>query len=405
MNFSLFISWRYLYSKKKLKVINIISLISLIGIAVTTLSLLVVLSVFNGFTDIGEKTLSVVNPPLIIEPKLGKTLFLDSIEFEDIRNNPRLKAATPVITENALIVFGENQSIVEIRGINEEYIDASLLDTNLVLGEFKIREGGKDFSVLGIELFAGLNIPHNAELHGARLELIVPKRRGKISLNPEETFNNRSVFYAGSIQSFSALDESAVILSSEFAQSILDYKGNEYSSIHLFPKKHRDIDKIKKEIKKLVGENYEVKDVLEQEPIYSKVVRSERLGVYIILSFIIFIATFNIMGTLSLLIMDKEKDIRILRAMGANLSSIRRIYIYNGLYLSLIGGLIGLALGSIICLAQEYFGIIKMGAGNFIVDTFPIKLMLRDMVSILLLVVSIGIVAVSLLVKNKINNN
>ena len=204
------------------------------------------------------------------------------------------------------------------------------------------------------------------------------------------------------------MDEDNVFLPIGFVRSLLDYNNNEVSSIFIRPKSDNDIQKLKSEIKEIVGQDYQVKDIFEQEPIYQKVVKVERLGVYVILSFIIFIATFNVMGSLSLLIMDKKKDILILRSMGATLGSVRSIYFLNGLMLSFVGAAIGLLLGIGVCLVQQQFGIIKMGAGIIIIDAFPIELRILDIISIFSLVLSIGAVSVAIMVSrikfdNKIN--
>ncbi|MFA6200090.1 MAG: FtsX-like permease family protein [Bacteroidales bacterium] len=408
MNLPLFIAWRYFFSKKKLKVINIISLISLIGIAVTTMALLVVLSVFNGFTYVGTKILSSSNPPLVIEAKKGKVFSLDSIPYNKIKSLDKTSAITPVLKENALVSFGQNQSLVEMKGIDETYAKINNVDTSIVYGDFKLKKFSSYACVMGVGLAAQINIPKNAELMGAVVKVIIPKREGGVSINPEESFRNREINYSGSFQMNSEMDENTIFVPISFAREILDYTNNEVSSIFIRPKSESDIPKLKSQIKELVGENYEVKDIFEQEPIYQKVVKAERFGVYIILSFIIFIATFNVMGALSLLIMDKKKDILILRTMGSTLKKVRTIYFLNGLMLSFIGAVIGIILGIGICLVQQHFGIIKMGKGDFVVDAFPIVIKAIDILSIFFLVLSIGAVSVALMVsrikfENKIN--
>lgn len=408
MNLPLYVAWRYFFSKKKLKVINIISLISLIGIAITTMALLVVISVFNGFTSVGTKILSSSNPPLLIEKKKSKVFSLDSIPYNKIQSLSRVYAISPVLKENALISFGQSQGLVLMKGIDETYLKINRVDTSIVYGKFSLSSFGSDACVLGIGVAANIGIPNNAERMGAVIQLIVPKREGKISISQEESFNNQDILYSGSFRMDAQMDEDNVFLPIGFVRELLDYDNNEVSSVFIRPKSDKDVTKLKAEIKELVGEDYEVKDIFEQEPIYQKVVKVERLGVYVILSFIIFIATFNVMGSLSLLIMDKKKDILILRSMGATLGSVRSIYFLNGLMLSFVGAIIGLMLGIGICLLQQQFGIIKMGAGILVVDAFPIELRLLDIISIFSLVLSIGAVSVAIMVSrikfdNKIN--
>ncbi|MDD2191303.1 MAG: ABC transporter permease [Bacteroidales bacterium] len=398
MNLPLYVAWRYFFSKKKLKVINIISLISLIGIAITTMALLVVISVFNGFTSVGTKILSSSNPPLLIEAKKSKVFSLDSIPFNKIKSLQKVYAISPVLKENALISFGQSQGLVLMKGIDESYYKINRIDTSIVYGRFSLKSFGTDACVLGIGVAANIGMPNNAERMGAIIQLIVPKREGRISISQEETFNSQDILYSGSFRMDAQMDEDNVFLPIGFVRELLDYDNNEVSSVFIRPKSDNDIKKLKSEIKELVGEDYEVKDIFEQEPIYQKVVKVERLGVYVILSFIIFIATFNVMGSLSLLIMDKKKDILILRSMGATLGSVRSIYFLNGLMLSFVGAVIGLLLGIGVCLVQQQFGIIKMGADILVVDSFPIELRFLDIISIFSLVLSIGAVSVAIMV-------
>ncbi len=408
MNLPLYVAWRYFFSKKKLKVINIISLISLIGIAITTMALLVVISVFNGFTSVGTKILSSSNPPLLIEAKKSKVFSLDSIPYNKIKSLQKVYAISPVLKENALISFGQSQALVLMKGIDETYTKINRIDTSIVYGNFSLKGFGSDACVLGIGVAANIGMPNNAERMGAIIQLIVPKREGRVSISGQETFNNKDILYSGSFRMEAKMDEDNVFLPIGFVRELLDYDNNEVSSVFIRPKSDNDIKKLKSEIKEMVGEDYEVKDIFEQEPIYQKVVKVERLGVYVILSFIIFIATFNVMGSLSLLIMDKKKDILILRSMGATLGSVRSIYFLNGLMLSFVGALIGLLLGTGFCLLQQQFGIIKMGADILVIDSFPIELRILDIISIFSLVLSIGTVSVAIMVSrikfdNKIN--
>lgn len=406
MNLPLFVAFRYFFSKKKLKVINIISMISMIGIAITTSALLIVLSVFNGFTDVGEKILSLSNPPLIIQANKGKVFSLDSVNYKKISSLKSVSVSTPVLAENALATFGSSQALVRMKGIEPSYYALNRIDTSIVYGRFELKRFGKDACVLGIGLMGSLGLNNNADVMGAVIKLAVPKRSGRISPIAEETFNVGEINYCGSFMMNSTMDETDVFLPISFARNLLEYENNEVSSIYVSAKENRDIPKLKEDIQQIVGKDYSVKDILEQDPLYQKVVKAERLGVYAILAFIIFVATFNVMGSLSLLILDKKKDIQILRSMGASLSVVRKIYFFNGLMLSFIGALVGLLLGIGFCLIQQHFGLIKMGGDNLIVDAFPIVLKFVDIISIFLLVLSIGIISVAIMVSRiKFDNN
>lgn len=406
MNLPLFVALRYFFSKKKLKVINIISMISMIGIAITTSALLIVLSVFNGFTDVGEKILSLSNPPLIIQANKGKVFSLDSINYKKISNLKNIAVSTPVLEENALATFGISQALVRMKGIESSYYALNRIDTSIVYGKFELKRFDNDAGVLGVGLMGTLGLKNNADVMGAVIKLAVPKRNGRISPIAEETFNVGQIIYSGSFMMNSSMDETDVFLPISFIRNLLEYENNEVSAIYVSAKENKDILKLKEDIQKIAGKDYSVKDILEQDPLYQKVVKAERLGVYAILAFIIFVAIFNVMGSLSLLILDKKKDIQILRSMGASLSVVRKIYFFNGLMLSFIGALVGLVLGTGFCLFQQHFGLIKMGGDNLIVDAFPIVLKFVDIISIFLLVLSIGIISVAIMVSRiKFDNN
>jgi lipoprotein-releasing system permease protein len=317
-----------------------------------------------------------------------------------------ISVSTPVLAENALATFGSSQALVRMKGIEPSYYALNRIDTSIVYGRFELKRFGKDACVLGIGLMGSLGLNNNADVMGAVIKLAVPKRSGRISPIAEETFNVGEINYCGSFMMNSTMDETDVFLPISFARNLLEYENNEVSAIYVSAKENRDIPKLKEDIQQIVGKDYSVKDILEQDPLYQKVVKAERLGVYAILAFIIFVATFNVMGSLSLLILDKKKDIQILRSMGASLSVVRKIYFFNGLMLSFIGALVGLLLGIGFCLIQQHFGLIKMGGDNLIVDAFPIVLKFVDIISIFLLVLSIGIISVAIMVSRiKFDNN
>jgi lipoprotein-releasing system permease protein len=378
MNLPLFVAWRYVFSKKKLGIIHIISLISLIGIAIATMALIVVLSVFNGFTKVATDMLNRSNPPIIIEAKTGKTININQIDYKKISQLKEIGNISPVITESALLSCGESQSIVKIR-------TCDTIKNNCLLGEYLASSMGlrKEFATRGISI-----------------KLTIPKREtNSSSIIPQESFNTEILSFGGIISTQSKLDESFVLVPLNVARQLLDYEKHEFSSIFISPKRVKDLPKLQSEITKIVGDNYTVKNIFEQEPIYYKIVKAEKLGVYLILAFIIFIATFNIVGSLSLLILDKRKDINILHSMGMSLNKVRMIYFFNGLILSIFGALIGIVVGFAICFIQSQFGLIRMGADNFIVESFPIQIKAFDVLNVFLLVVLMGSLSIGVMVR------
>ena len=396
MRFSFFIAMRYFFSKKELKVINIISLISLIGVGVVTMALLIVLSVFNGFTCLASDMLSYSNPDLIILPSKGKVINMEEIDYKKLESHPQIQAITPVIKESVLISFDNAQSIVDMYGVKEEYFRISNIDTTMQLGNTSLYTLDKPNCILGYSLMLKLSLYQGAEKHNVPIQFCIPKKNPTTVIVPEDNLNINKALFSASFMTRSEIDDNVAIVPLSFAQNLMELSPNQVSNFNIKLKDAKKANQVKAEIKKLISENYVVKDRLEQDPVYYKVVKAEKLAVYIILGFIIFIASFNIMGALSLLIMTKKKDIMILRTMGATKRDIRKIFFTTGVMMSVLGMACGLILGIIFCLLQQHFGIIKMGA-SYIIESFPIKIYFTDIVAILLMVVTISCLCTGLM--------
>ena len=396
MRFSFFIAMRYFFSKKELKVINIISLISLIGVGVVTMALLIVLSVFNGFTSLASDMLSYSNPDLIIEPIKGKIINLEEINLQQIESIAQVQAITPVIKESVLISFENAQSIVDTYGVKEEFFKISNIDTTMQIGNTSLYTMDKPNCILGYSLMLKMSLYQGAEKHNIPIQFCIPKKNPTTVIVPEDNLNINKALFSGSFMTRSEIDDNVAIVPLSFAQNLMELSPNQVSNFNIKLKDAKKANQVKAEIKKLIPEKYVVKDRLEQDPVYYKVVKAEKLAVYIILGFIIFIASFNIMGALSLLIMTKKKDIMILRTMGATKRDIRKIFFTTGVMMSVLGMACGLILGIIFCLLQQHFGIIKMGA-SYIIESFPIKIYFTDIVAILLMVVTISCLCTGLM--------
>lgn len=396
MRFGFFIAMRYLFSKKDLKVINIISLISLIGVGVVTMALLIVLSVFNGFTCLASDMLSYSNPDLIILPSKGKVIDVEQIDVKQIESLSQQQACTPVVKESVLISFENAQSIVDMYGVEEEFFRISNIDTTMQIGNTSLYTKGKANCILGYSLMLQMSLYQGAEKMNIPIQFCIPKKNPTNVIVPEDNLNIDKALFSASFLTKSDIDNNVAIVPLSFAQNLMELSSNQVSSLNIKLKDLKKTKQVKAEIEKLIPENYVVKDRLEQDPVYYKVVKAEKLAVYIILGFIIFIASFNIMGALSLLIMTKKKDIMILRTMGATKRDIRKIFFTTGVMMSVIGMLCGLILGIIFCLLQQHFGIIKMGA-SYIVESFPIKIYFTDIVAILLMVVTISCLCTGLM--------
>ena len=389
MRFSFFIAMRYFFSKKELKVINIISLISLIGVGVVTMALLIVLSVFNGFTSLASDMLSYSNPDLIIEPNKGKVINLEEIKTKQIESIKQVQAITPVIKESVLISFENTQSIVDMYGVEDEFFKISNIDTTMQIGNTSLYTNGKPNCILGYSLMLRMSLYQGAEKHNIPIQFCIPKKNPTTVIVPEDNLNISKALFSGSFMTRSEIDDNVAIVPLSFAQNLLELLPNQASSLNIKLKDSEKTEKVRSEIEKIIPKTYVVKNRLEQDPVYYKVVKAEKLAVYIILGFIIFIASFNIMGALSLLIMIKKKDIMILRTMGATKKDVRSIFFINGVMMSVIGMICGLILGIIFCLLQQHFGIIKMGS-SYIIDSFPIKIYITDILAIFSMVVIIS---------------
>ena len=389
MRFSFFIAMRYFFSKKELKVINIISLISLIGVGVVTMALLIVLSVFNGFTSLASDMLSYSNPDLIIEPNKGKVINLEEIKTKQIESIKQVQAITPVIKESVLISFENTQSIVDMYGVEDEFFRISNIDTTMQIGNTSLYTNGKPNCILGYSLMLRMSLYQGAEKHNIPIQFCIPKKNPTTVIVPEDNLNISKTLFSGSFMTRSEIDDNVAVVPLSFAQNLLELSPNQASNLNIKLKDTKKTEKVRREIEKIIPKTYVVKNRLEQDPVYYKVVKAEKLAVYIILGFIIFIASFNIMGALSLLIMIKKKDIMILRTMGATKKDVRSIFFINGVMMSVIGMICGLILGIIFCLLQQHFGIIKMGS-SYIIDSFPVKIYITDILAIFSMVVIIS---------------
>ena len=380
---------RYFFTKKELKVINIISLISLIGVGVVTMALLIVLSVFNGFTSLASDMLSYSNPDLIIEPNKGKIVNIKEIDTEKIKSIPNIQAITPVIKESVLISLENAQNIVDMYGVEDEFFRISNIDTTMYLGSTSLYSKGKANCILGYSLMLDMSLYQGAEKLNIPIQFCIPKKSPTTIIVPEDNLNIRKAIFSGSFLTRSEIDNNVAIVPLSFAQELMELNTNQVSNINIKLKNIKHSNETKAELEQILSKNYIVKNKLEQDPVYYKVVKAEKLAVYIILGFIIFIASFNIMGALSLLIMTKKKDIMILRTMGATKKNIRSIFFINGVMMSIVGMICGLILGLIFCFLQQNFGLIKMGS-SFIVDSFPIQIYFTDIIAIILMVATIS---------------
>ncbi|MBA7516753.1 Lipoprotein-releasing system transmembrane protein LolE [subsurface metagenome] len=390
MNFSFYIAKRYLFAKKSRNVINIISAISVVGVSIGTMALIVILSVFNGFDNLIQSLFNSFDPDIKITIKEGKTF---SSGVERIQNLKKLKGVlymSEIIEENALLKYDDRQYIVTIKGVSDEFINMSGIDSMIIDGEFILKENKNNYAVIGqgvaLNLAVGLNFI-------TPINIYVPKRTQKVSLNPEKAFSRKYIFPSGIFAIQQDFDSRYIIVPIDFARDLLDYS-NEVSAIELKLDPVFNKDKIQEEIKKYLGTGYEVKNRFEQQELLYKIMKSEKWAIFLILTFILIIASFNVIGSLTMLIIEKKKDIDTLRSLGANLSVLRKIFLFEGWMISILGAILGLMTGTIICWIQQHFGLIKIqGSDSFVIDTYPVNIELPDFIYVFLTVLFIGYLA------------
>jgi lipoprotein-releasing system permease protein len=406
MNFPFYIARRYLVSKKSHNIINIISAISVAGVCIGTMALIIVLSVFNGFEKLVISLFNSFNPDLQITTMTGKTFNSESIPENQIRKIPGVRYLTEVIEENALIKYKDKQYIVMMKGVSEDYQRMSGMDSMISAGKFLLQDGNKNFCILGygVAYYLGANI----EDYLNPLTFYVPKRTATFSGMSENAFNSAVIFPSGFFSIQEEFDSKYVILPLRFVKNLLDYS-KEVTSLEVGIAKGSDPDEIQNNIRQIAGMNYLVKNRFQQQEVLYKIMKSEKWAIFLILSFILFIATFNVIGSLSMLILDKKKDIAILQSMGATQPLIKRIFLFEGIMISFFGAITGLVLGGIICRLQQIFGFIRLGSAGstFVVSSYPVHMQITDFLFVFLIVISIGVLAVLYPVYNirKIDSN
>ncbi|MCX6235526.1 MAG: ABC transporter permease [Bacteroidetes bacterium] len=389
MKLPLFIARRYLISRKSYNIINIISGISVAGITVGTMALIIILSVFNGFENIVTKLFNSFDPDLLITVKEGKVFDPSRLPAETIRNIPGVIRYTEVVEENALLKYGSKQYIATIKGVSEDYEKYSGLDSMLVEGELVLQKGARPFMVLGygVSYYLGVNL----SAFDNSIYVYVPKRTKKTLSSIDQAFNSGVITPSGIFSIQQDFDSKYVLVPVGFARTLLEYT-SEVTAIEIGLASWTDKENIQEQVKQLCGDDFSVKNRYQQQELLYKMMKSEKLAIYFILGFILLIATFNVVGSLSMLILDKRKDIGVIWSMGASNTLIKRIFLAEGLMISLSGALLGLLLGAMICWIQQRFGIIKLeaGSGSFIIDAYPVRMQVKDFLLVFLTVMIIG---------------
>ena len=396
MSFPFYIAKRYLFSKKSTHAINLISGISVIGVAVATMALVVTLSVFNGFHDMVATFFTAFDPQLKITPAKGKTVPADDPILTEIRKLPAVDVATESMEDNALAVYEGRQAMVVIKGVDNNFAELTHI-TEILYGdgEFELQAANLQYGVLGLRLAAQLGT-------GARwkdyLKIYAPKREGQLDMTaPEEAFVEDSLLSPGVIFSVkqAKYDKNYILVPISFARNLFWQEGM-LSSLELRLKAGSDLDKVKKQMRQIAKDKYKVEDRYEQQADTFRIMEVEKFIAYIFLTFILVVACFNIIGSLSMLIIDKKDDVVTLRNLGASDKQIIRIFLFEGRMISALGAVIGILIGLLLCWIQQTFGVVSLGqsSGSFVVDAYPVSVHPTDIILIFFTVLLVGFLAV-----------
>nr|WP_314754289.1 FtsX-like permease family protein [uncultured Prevotella sp.] len=396
MLFPFYIAKRYLFSKKKTNAINVISIISVMGVAVATMALVIVLSVFNGFHDLVASFFTNFDPQLKVVPVEGKTAPADDPILTKIRQLPQVAVATECVEDQALAMYQDKQAMVVIKGVDDNFEQLTHIKEILYGdGEFSLHAANLQYGILGIRLANTLGTSANFNEY---MRIYAPQRDGQFDImNPQSGFVVDSLLSPGVVFAVnqSKYDRNYILTSVTFARLLFDQDGM-LSSLELRLKNGSDFEAVKREMKEIAGTKYKVLDRFEQQADTFKIMQIEKFMAYIFLTFILIVACFNIIGSLSMLIIDKKKDVETLRCLGADDRQIKRIFLFEGRMISALGALLGIGVGLLLCWLQQMYGLVKMGerSGSFIVNAYPVSVHYTDVLFVFITVMAVGWIAV-----------
>lgn len=396
MNFPFYIARRYLFSKKSTNAINVISGISVVGVAVASMALVVTLSVFNGFHDMVASFFTQLDPQLKITPAKGKTAASNDSTLMRIRQLDEVAVATDVLEDQALAVYGDRQQMVTIKGVDDNY--DKLTHIRQILegdGDYALHAADMNYGILGLGVAYQLGIGYT---YREPLKIYAPRREGQINMaNLQDGFVEDELYSPGVLFSIKQgkYDKRYIITAIQFTRNLFDRDG-ELTSLELRLKPGSNFERVKARIQEMAGTRFVVRDRYEQQEDTFRIMKVEKLMAYIFLTFILVIACFNIIGSLSMLMIDKRNDVVTLRNLGASDRQIIRIFLFEGRMISAIGAVIGIAIGLLLCLLQQQFGLIGLGSteGSFVVDAYPVSVHPWDIVVVFFTVLAVGFISV-----------
>ena len=396
MNFPFYIARRYLFSKKSTNAINVISGISVVGVAVASMALVVTLSVFNGFHDMVASFFTQLDPQLKITPAKGKTAASNDSTLMRIRQLDEVAVATDVLEDQALAVYGDRQQMVTIKGVDDNY--DKLTHIRQILegdGDYALHAADMNYGILGLGVAYQRGIGYT---YREPLKIYAPRREGQINMaNLQDGFVEDELYSPGVLFSIKQgkYDKRYIITAIQFTRNLFDRDG-ELTSLELRLKPGSNFERVKAKVQEMAGTRFVVRDRYEQQEDTFRIMKVEKLMAYIFLTFILVIACFNIIGSLSMLMIDKRNDVVTLRNLGASDRQIIRIFLFEGRMISAIGAVIGIAIGLLLCLLQQQFGLIGLGSteGSFVVDAYPVSVHPWDIVVVFFTVLAVGFISV-----------
>ncbi len=392
MKTAFYIARRYLISKKSVNVINIISGVSIAGVTVGTFALVVILSVFNGLDFSIKSLFSAFDPDIKITNTVkGRPFELKNINIESIKQISGVSTVTPIVEEDAFLMYGNRQYFATIKGVPTNYNEISRLDSSSITsGRFLLEANQVPYAVVGqgVAYYLSVGLSFTDPIH---IYTLKKGTTGRPTL--ENTFNHGTIYASGIFSNQQEIDSKYVLVPIGFAQELFQLE-NRISAVEVELIKGTSEDVVKKQISRLLGNQFVVKTQFEQHELFYRVMQSEKWAIFFILAFILVIASFNILGSLSMLIIDKKADIAILQSMGANQKLIRTIFLFEGWMISLVGAFFGIVLGVLICWIQMEYGILKIpNEGSFIFSAYPVQIRVGDLMAVFLLVTGIGFLA------------
>ena len=409
MNYRLFIAWRYLFSKKSHHAINIISGISACGVAIATLAMVCTLSVFNGFQGLVADLFTDFDPELKVTLAEGRTFGANDAALKTLRSRKDVAAMTYCLEEKALVLGNEKQVVVTIKGMDESFAQQMNLSRLLypqMPDDVVLSADVLEYGILGMQLAVQLGLRADFD---APIQVFAPKRGERVNMaNPMSSFNSDELISPGCVFQVkqAKYDANYIITSLGFAQRLFDQRGR-VSQVELKMKPGTNLSRAKKDIARQLGDRFVVRDRYEQQSDVFRIMKIEKLISFLFLTFILLVASFNIIGSLSMLMIDKEKDIDTLRNLGAATGDVRRIFALEGYLISLLGAVVGLVIGVLLCWIQQRYGVISMGRseGSFIVEAYPVVVKVWDLVLIFLTVMVVSALVVWFPVRRQISNS